>query len=217
MQIGHIFSDESEATQGGHLHHLLVAAVAICPGLAKSLMNRFRKRTGLQGEIKGHSLSIEHRQKFFDLMAEFCPEATVVMVCDRTNPLSGMMMRRRSPGDLWADLTTEACLALKPDGKALTVTPDGGRFSRQYAERLERQIADQVALATGISCVRVRCERSELVAGIQVADIVANSGTHARHDGANAEDVAKMLESRGIAMLDATFPLAKNKPGWLVA
>lgn len=104
--------------------------------------------------------------------------------------------------------------ALRPKGPSLTVTPDGGRFTRQQLTPLERQIRQRLVTATGINKIHVGCEASEAVAGIQVADIIANSATHARHiTGASADVSAQLLTERGVAIRDAEFPFTP-KPSW---
>lgn len=217
MPTGQIFCDESEATPDGHRRHLLVAAVAIDPKLAKGLMTRFRKKARIKDEIKGHELLIEQRQAFFAMMAEYAPEAAAIVICDREHRIGGAMMSILPGHDLWAELVAEACLQLKPPGPALTVTPDGGRYTQRQIEILERRIGERLAVATGIQRVRVRCEPSEAVPGLQVADIIANSATHARHvAGKSAEVAAQLLDARGVSIRDAEFPFI-DKPGWLVA
>lgn len=106
MTTGQIFLDESE---GNQQQHLLVAAVAIQPKLAKALMHRFRKRERIRDEIKGHELLPAQREAFFSLMAEYTPEASAVVVCDRHHHLGGMMMGTMSAEALWGELIAEAC------------------------------------------------------------------------------------------------------------
>lgn len=207
---GQIFCDESEIAR----RHLLVAAVAIEPKLAKRLMGRFRKQEKLKDEIKGHELTIAQRQAFFAMMAEYAPEATAVVICEREHPLGGHMMGTLAPSDLWAELVVESCLVLQPRGPTLAVTPDGGRYSRKVLDPLERQISNKLIKATGIERVRVRCEPSESLAGLQVADIIANSATHARHAGESADLAAQLLAGSGVSVRTAEFPLI-DKPEWL--
>jgi hypothetical protein len=168
-------------------------------------MHRFRKRERIRDEIKGHELFPAQREAFFSLMAEYAPEASAVVICDRHHHLGGIMM---------GTMSAEACLALQPNGPTLTVTPDGGRFTRQQLGPLEKQIRQRLMAATGISKIHVGCEASEAVAGIQVADIIANSATHARHmAGASAEVAAQLLTERGVTIRDAEFPFTP-KPAW---
>jgi hypothetical protein len=172
-----IFCDES----GGSMDPcglFLVAAVYIKPTDAARLIKAFRKNTKISDEVKGHLLTHAQRKVFFDLLARETQTVSAVVACSRTQPRGAWAMRNLAEASLYGWLLTEACSHLLPQAPGaghLTVTPDGGRYQKAVSDRLRVQVRDRLASAHRAAKVSVAFDHSHRLAGLQIADVVANS------------------------------------------
>ncbi|MBF0304350.1 MAG: hypothetical protein HQL41_01680 [Alphaproteobacteria bacterium] len=131
----HIFCDESGGTDPAN-GIFLVSAAAVAHNDAKTLMRRFRKATGLGGEIKGHRLTPEQRRMFFGELQKIGTAVAVSTTCSRQNQLGGWAMAALDEADLRTQLVIESCAQLPIVGPTVGITVDGGRYKRQILDRL---------------------------------------------------------------------------------
>lgn len=162
-----IYCDESGGLSAGAM---TFAAVLIDGDAADALLARFRAITGLRGEMKGSRISLIERGLFFELLERFKGRAIIGEILrDRVPP------EARQEKDL--DLKTYTALletvvqAWLPevDGCAEVIIDDG----RYDAGRLSLVRQDIAALLG--TCGRARLEDSKRSAGVQIADVIANS------------------------------------------
>lgn len=215
----HIFCDESGGSDPAN-DVFLVTAVVVAPHYAKTLMHRFRKATGIGGEIKGHRLTLQQRRQFFDGLARVGDALTVSTTCSRTDLVGGWAMGAMDEADLRTALIVESCAALPiAAGASVGITVDGGRYKKQVLDRL-------IPVATGAleshfagTRFAMQYDGSERVPGLQVADIVANTLFHSMAEVATAEAAAELIRAAQATgrLLVRDAKLAGYRPAWLTA
>ena len=176
-----IFCDESGGADPAN-DLFLAAAVAILPFGATRLLKSFRKATAWKGsEVKGHRLSPEQRRVFFDLLVRQEDLGSVVVSGSRRTPVGGWAMGALSEPEPYVHLLREECVALVPAiSRHVTITPDGGRYKRSELRRIARHLATEVRHRLPTSPVTVSLADSASTAGLQVADVVANTAFQAQ-------------------------------------
>lgn len=138
-------------------------------------MRTYHKVTRTVGEVHGHQLTPMQRAVFLGLLAREAVSA--VVACRRAEPLGGWAMSSMPEADLYGHLLAEACNALPitPGRGALTITPDGGRYARARLDVARSVVTASLAAAGHEGPLRVVFGDSAATAGLQVADVVANS------------------------------------------
>ena len=208
----HVFLDESGGTSPAD-DIFLVAAVAIAPGDAVRLVKSFRKATRAVGELHGHQLDTRQRAIFLGLLAR--ETASVVVACRRRDPLGGWAMSALPEADLYGHLLAEACAGLPGYGGTdqLAVTPDGGRYPRARLDRVRAALAVSLA-AHHAGPVDVDFRDSAAIAGLQVADILANSAFQMiGRAGAAGELLAPLIDAGRLRI--QPLRLAGVRPDWI--
>jgi len=172
----HIFCDESGGTDSSNAT-FLASAISIIPAEAQRLIKSFRKATRIVGEIKGHWLTPEHRRVFLDLVAKRGDLVSAVVICSRFDACGGWAMGSLAEIDLYSHLLAEACVALPNLATAdhLTVTPDGGRYKKAQLESVRKHLAQVVTARHSHMRTHVAFGDSASLAGLQIADVIANS------------------------------------------
>ncbi|MBC7906558.1 MAG: hypothetical protein H7Y60_07400 [Rhodospirillaceae bacterium] len=206
----HIYSDESGGSDRA-CQEFVVSAVLIAPEAAARVVRQFRKRAQprIIGEIKGHQLSPMQRALFFRLLCETGMTVAVAAVSRRSDAVGGWAMRHLPEHELWRELAVEAIGAL-PAGKAIGVTVDRGRYSKETLTRCCHEIAGRVETLGGAA---IRIGGSEVTAGLQVADVIANTVYHLNADGRDGPLARELIAVAGIRVL--TLSMAERAPGWL--
>jgi hypothetical protein len=162
-----IYCDESGGVGRGVM---TLAAVAIAPDAADSLLTQFRDATGLRGELKGSRIDLEERALFFELFDQSQAKAIIGFSTIALRPEPG-----EDRGDLdqriYAALLEEAVshLLLESDGCAGIMIDDG-----RYGPTTLAHIRDDLASLIG-PCGRAALELSHRSAGLQIADVIANT------------------------------------------
>lgn len=162
-----IYCDESGGLSAGAM---TFAAVLIDAGAADDLLIRFKAVTGLRGEMKGSRISLVERGLFFELLERFGGRAII-----------GETRRERIAPGAWQekdlDLKTYTALlehvveAWLPEVNGCAeVVIDDGRYDAGRLSLVRRDIAAMLG-----TCGRARLEDSKRSAGVQIADVIANS------------------------------------------
>ena len=149
---------------------MTLAAVAIDPDAANALVMQFCRLTGLTSELKGSRIDLIERAAFLDLFMNSGAKAVV--------GFSSIALRPQ-PGDdrglldrtVYAGLLNEAVGVLLLEwGGCASITIDDGR----YAPATLALIRDQYAALIG-PCGQAALELSHRSAGLQIADVIANT------------------------------------------
>jgi Protein of unknown function (DUF3800) len=162
-----IFCDESGGVGRGVM---TLAAVAISADVADGLVAQFRAQTGLTSELKGSRIDLVERALFFDLFEASNAKAVVGFSTIALRPLPG-----EDRGDLdrsiYVRLLDEVVsVLLLESGGCASITIDDGR----YAPATLSLIRDDMAAMIG-PCGNAALELSHRSAGLQIADVIANT------------------------------------------
>jgi hypothetical protein len=162
-----LYCDESGGLSAGAM---TFAAVAITKDDAEQVVARFRAIAGLRGELKGSRITPVERGLLFEILAQRSARAWIA-VADQTTLLMAIS-QGASDKHLYSRLLDTAVAAWLPtNGGAYTdVIIDAGRY-------------DPIVLASVRSDVQARLgnwglaslAESERCAGVQIADVIANS------------------------------------------
>lgn len=197
-----IYCDESGGVGRGVM---TLAAVSIDAAAADTVLADFRKATGLNGELKGSRIDLAERALVFELLEQQRWTATVGIAISALTPDPG---EDRGDHDIaiYAELLNEVIgLMAAKAGDCAQVVIDDGRYGPATLALVRQDIAKLVE-PFGL----VRLELSHRSAGLQVADVIANSFFNRALVSARqshmAAIVAPFLESGQIDMrvLDAS-------------
>ena len=160
-----IYVDESGSLPAGAM---TMAAVDIAADDAERLLERFRRITGLHGELKGSRIEMVERAYFFELLERFGGRARVcIMPSDKS--ASGQRPRDLDCYVALLDaLVTDWLGALGSDCAHFVI--DEGRYDAMVLETVRQDIARLLG-----HCGSARMVDSRRSAGVQIADVVANS------------------------------------------
>jgi len=215
----HVFCDESGGTDPAN-NAFLAAAVAIVPADAQKLIKSFRKAAKVANEVKGHRLTREQRQIFFELLGRRAEVVSVVVKCSRGHVKGDWAMKTLPEVHLYSQLLAEACMGLPNLASAghLTITPDGGRYKKARLDLVREQIMHTVCAYHPVPRVNVNFGDSRHLPGLQVADVIANSvfqSLAATEAGEASRMLLHTLLDQGRLQIH-DVELEKNSPKWLV-
>lgn len=163
----HIYCDESGGVGRGVM---TLAAVAIEPEAAAILIKQFRADAGILGEVKGSRIDLEERAWFLKLFTESGAYAQVSIALSAVKPDPG---EDRGQHDIaiYAQLLERSIdpLLLASGGCAEIIIDDG-----RYGPATLTAIRNDVAAMLG-PCGRAELRQSHHLAGLQIADVIANS------------------------------------------
>jgi len=162
-----IYCDESGGISAGAM---VFAGVAISGDDADALLTRFKAVTALKGEMKGSRISLPERGLFFELLERFHGRAIVCQV--RRDQLPATLAAAKG-SDLksYAALLEDVVGAWLPEtGGCAEVVIDDGRYDPATLALVRGDIAALLG-----TCGRARLSDSRRSAGVQVADVIANS------------------------------------------
>jgi Protein of unknown function (DUF3800) len=162
-----IYCDESGGIGRGVM---TLAAVSIDELAAENLLAQFRIATGLIGELKGSRIDLPERAMVFDLLAQTGAQIAVSIAISALKPGPGGD-RGVHDAEIYAQLMTDAVGALLPaGGECVSVIMDAGRYDDKILGNVQRDIAALVGPWNGVQLVE-----SHILAGLQIADVIANS------------------------------------------
>jgi hypothetical protein len=162
-----IYCDESGGVGRGVM---TLAAVAIDPGEADILLESFRSATGLAAELKGSRIDLRERALFFDLLAATKANATVGAALSAVRPAKGEN-RGQHDRKIYVDLLHDVIGAMLPTtGGCAHVMIDDGRYDAATLALVRTDIAAMLG-----PCGQAKLELSHRSAGLQIADVIANT------------------------------------------
>jgi len=213
-----VFCDESGGSDPASTA-FLVAAAAISTADATRLVKSFRKATGFAGEVKGNKLTRAQRGAFLGLLARQADAASVVVACSRGNPVGGWAMSALPEAELYGHMLAEACLALPGLSLArhIAITLDRLRYTKARAELVRAGVAQTIAARHPAAGVGITFGDSAELAGLQVADVVANAAYQVIAPTPASEATAPLLATliaRSALMMDHV-QLGGMRPAWL--
>lgn len=191
-----IYCDESGGVGRGVM---TLAAVDISAEHADALLARFRAVTGFMGELKGSKIDLAERALFFELFVSSAGLATVGIAISALKPDPH---EDRGDHDIatYAALLNDAVGAMLPEipGCESVVIDDG-----RYGVATLSKVRDDIGKLVG-PCGIAQLELSHRLAGLQIADVIANSFFNRAlvndRQGRMAAVVAPLLESGQIKM-----------------
>lgn len=165
--MAEIYCDES----GGVGRNVMtLAGLAIDQAEAEKIIARFRAVTGATGEVKGSRIDLGERGLLFELLEKTNATATVGVALSATRPALGMD-RGDHDVDIYAALLEDVVGAmLPPAGNCVEVMIDDGRYSSDTLALIRADIGKLVG-----PCGTAQLELSHRAAGLQLADVIANT------------------------------------------
>lgn len=162
-----VYCDESGGVGAGVM---TIAAVRIDADAADALVDRMHAVLGFRGEFKGSRINTAERAFFVEAFIRFGGRATVAVahMADLRDSGDGTTP---ADVDIYAhllDVAVEAALHDSPDCKAVYI--DDGRYDAAINNRLRANVAADLG-----ACGRAELHDSRRSAGIQIADVIANS------------------------------------------
>jgi hypothetical protein len=162
-----IYCDESGGVGAGVM---TMAAVSLDPDAADDVLARMRTVLGLRGELKGSRIDLAERAFCIETMMRLGARA-VVVTCDMA------MLRVVHGGTLPDDISIYAALLdrtlsewIAVSGGCISIEIDDGR----YDARLNTLLRDDIQQSLG-QWGKANLADSRRSAGIQIADVIANS------------------------------------------
>jgi hypothetical protein len=162
-----IYCDESGGVGRGVM---TLAAIAIDPAAAQTMLLTYRAATGLRGELKGSRIDMPERAALFDLIAAAHAPVIVSIAISAVKPAKG---EDRGAHDIsiYARLMSDAVGALlSGTGECTAVVMDVGRYDETILARVRSDIAALIGPWNS-----VKMTESHRAAGLQIADVIANS------------------------------------------
>jgi hypothetical protein len=191
-----IYCDESGGVGRGVM---TLAAVDISAEAADALLSRFRAVTGYVGELKGSRIDLAERALVMELFQDSGAKATVGIAISALRPDP-----QEDRGDhdvaVYAALLNDVLTDMLPDSLSCeSVVIDDGR----YGPAILSGIRDDISKLVG-PCGTAQLELSHRLAGLQIADVIANCFFNRalvnERQGRMAAIVAPLLESGQISM-----------------
>jgi hypothetical protein len=162
-----IYCDESGGVGRGVM---TLAAIAIAEDDADQVLDRFRAVTGLKGELKGSRIDLAERALLFEILDDVRFHASVSIAISAVRPEAGA---DRGDHDIaiYVALLDDAITRLLPEsGGCAQIFIDDGRYAAETLALVRGEIA-QLLGPFG----QAQLQLSHVLAGLQLADVIANS------------------------------------------
>jgi len=205
-----IYCDESGGIATGAM---TLAAVAIGEADADRLLARYRAITGLTGELKGSRIDIAERGLVFELLDRFGGRAVVIEALAKAMPAEDAASHppRGRDARVYAALLGQAVGALLvEEEETQAVFIDDGRYDPATTEAMRAAVGAMLAGRSGSARAVASLFDSHRSAGIQIADVVANSALHLALGDARSTRIAAILDpflaNGRIAIRPLSFP-----------
>lgn len=169
---------------------MTLAAVAITDEGAESLLSRFRAVTGLGGELKGSRIDMVERALVFELLERFGGRAIISVARPVRHP-------DEDAGALdlatYAALLADAIGAHLPDAPGpVTALVDDGRYDAATLSHVRDEVEKLIDGHDPASWAALR--DSKRTAGIQIADVLANSAWNIAIASPRSHRITAILE-----------------------
>lgn len=178
---------------------MTLAGVDMAAEAADGMLDRFRAVTGYLGELKGSRIDLAERSLLFELFKDSGGTATVAIAISAVKPDKG---EDRGDHDVavYAALLNDVVGAMLPEIPTCdSVIIDDGRYGTETLAH----IRDDIGRLVG-PCSTAQLELSHRSAGLQIADVIANSFFNRalvnERQGRMAAIVAPLLDSGQIKM-----------------
>ena len=162
-----IYCDESGGVGRGVM---TLAALSIETEAADAVLNRFREITGLKSELKGSRIDLAERALLFEFLEPHNWSATVGVAISALKPEQG---QDRGDHDIavYAQLLEDVIGSMLPaTGDCTSVVIDDGRYGPATLALIRNDIASVIG-----PCGSAQLDLSHRLAGLQIADVIANS------------------------------------------
>jgi hypothetical protein len=177
------YIDESGSLPAGAM---IMAGVDIEAGAADELVARFKAVTGLRGELKGSRIELIERAFFFELLDRFGGNARVCIMTSEDHGIG----KRPEDIDVYTALLTQLVDDWLVEAEdCVSVVIDAGRYDEGILENVRQDIAALLS-----SCGSARMMDSRRSAGIQIADVVANSFFNVEAHSGRAERIQTIMK-----------------------
>lgn len=191
-----IYCDESGGVGRGVM---TLAGVDIDETAAEALIARFRTVTGYHGEVKGSRIDLAERALLFELIKDSEAQMMVGIAISALVPEKNAD-RGDHDIDVYAALLEDVVAAMLPEIPGCdSVVIDDGRYGPETLASIRKDIAELVG-----PCGTTQLEMSHRLAGLQIADVVANTFFNralvTERQGRMAAIAAPLLESGRIKM-----------------
>jgi Protein of unknown function (DUF3800) len=197
-----IYCDESGGIGTGVM---TFAAVHMDEGDAHALLHRFRQITGLRGELKGSRIDLVERGLMAELFEKYHGFAHVAVI--RRAGIGLLTAQSRSLDlDVYAHLLDAAIDAVLPrTGGCAEVVIDDGRYDPNILGRVRRSVAESLG-----QWGSARLSESHMSAGVQIADVIANSAFNIAIESERADRIRRiwqpMFDAGRVVMDEVTMP-----------
>jgi hypothetical protein len=149
---------------------MTLAAVSINPVAANELLHDFRVATGLRTELKGSRINLDERALFLELFRKAGAKAIIGLAITALTPRPGAD-RGDHDQKVYEALIDDVIGAWLPQtGGCAQIIMDDGRYDQFIMSRVRAEVAEMLG---GFGTVRT--EMSHHLAGLQIADVIANS------------------------------------------
>ena len=164
--MAEIYCDES----GGVGRNVMtLAGLRIEQAQAEKIIARFRAVTGIDGEIKGSRIELGERGLLFELLEKSDATAIVGVALSATRPALGQD-RGDHDVDIYVALLEDVIGTMLAEAACPEVIIDDGRYGPDTLAMVRSDIAKLVG-----PCGTTRLEMSHRAAGLQLADVIANT------------------------------------------
>ena len=162
-----LYCDESGGVSAGAM---TFAAVAIEPEAAEAVLLRYRAISGLRGELKGSRISPIERGLVFEILAQH-PARAWVDVADQAT-LAPVKADGASDLSVYSRLLDAAIGAWLPGtgGICADIVIDQGRYDPRILDNVRSEVQSLLG-----NWGKASLADSRRCAGIQIADVIANS------------------------------------------
>ena len=191
-----IYCDESGGVGRGVM---TLAAIDIDEDKAEALIARFRLVTGYHGEVKGSRIDFAERALLFELVKDSEAKISIGIAISALVPEKNAD-RGDHDIDVYSALLEDVVGAMLPEIPGCdSVIIDDGRYGPETLAAIRADIAKLVG-----PCGTTQLEHSHRLAGLQIADVIANTFFNralvTERQGRIAAIAAPLLESGQIKM-----------------
>jgi hypothetical protein len=181
-----IYCDESGGVGRGVM---TLAAVRIEETTAEDLLLQYRERTGLASELKGSRIELPERAIMLDLLAATSAKIAVSIAISALKPEPGED-RGLHDIEIYTELMNDAIGALiGGNGECTSVIMDAGRYDDKILGKVRADIAKLIGPWNPAHMVE-----SHRMAGLQIADVIANSFFNRAFVSKVQPQMAKLLQ-----------------------